>query len=43
MTAPEVGSPAPDPVLVEGDGSEVQLSRFWKDRPALVVFLRHWG
>jgi hypothetical protein len=43
MTAPGVGDPAPDSVLWDPDGEEVALSSFWRERPALVVFLRHWG
>ncbi len=38
-----VGDRAPDPILVDTDGNEVRLSSWWRDRPALVVFLRHYG
>jgi hypothetical protein len=32
------GISLPDP-----DGRQVQLGSLWKDRPAVVVFLRHYG
>jgi peroxiredoxin len=43
MTAPEVGDPAPDAVLRDAGGEEIRLASFWSDRPAVAVFLRHWG
>ena len=42
MTA-DVGDPAPDPVVLDRDGGEVNLSRIWADRPAVLSFLRHFG
>lgn len=30
------------PVL-DGDGREVALADFWRDRPAVLVWLRHYG
>jgi peroxiredoxin len=39
----EVGMQAPDVVLGRGDGSSVALSSFWRERPAVVAFLRHFG
>ena len=40
---PQVGDPAPDFRLLDSDGREVALSEFWRERPALVVFWRHFG
>lgn len=30
-------------VLPDVDGKKVQLGSLWADRPAVLVFLRHWG
>jgi hypothetical protein len=30
-------------VLPEAAGSEVRLGSLWEQRPALIVFLRHYG
>jgi hypothetical protein len=30
-------------VLPDVDGRKIQLGSLWKDRPAVVVFLRHYG
>ncbi|MGZ6544760.1 MAG: SelL-related redox protein [Actinomycetota bacterium] len=40
---PDVGDPAVDVTLVDGDGVRVQLSSQWADRPAVLVFLRYFG
>ena len=40
---PQVGDPAPDAILLAGEGGRVQLSSFWKERPAVLVFLRYFG
>ena len=40
---PQVGDPAPDAILLAGGGGRVQLSSFWKERPAVLVFLRYFG
>lgn len=29
--------------LPDADGQPVRLGDLWRDRPAVVVFLRHWG
>jgi hypothetical protein len=29
--------------LTETDGSETELATLWRDRPAALVFLRHYG
>ena len=29
--------------LPDVDGKPVQLGSLWADKPAVVVFLRHWG
>lgn len=39
----EVGDPAPDASVLDASGTEVRLSAFWGDRPAVLVFLRHYG
>ncbi|HEV3475549.1 MAG TPA: hypothetical protein VG602_09305 [Actinomycetota bacterium] len=38
-----VGDPAPNPAVLEGPGREVPLSGSWRDRPAVLAFLRHFG
>lgn len=43
MTTLEVGDLAPDPPVFDPDGWEVSLSSYWRDRPAVLVFLRHYG
>jgi hypothetical protein len=30
-------------VLPDTDGREVRLGSLWQERPAVVVFLRHYG
>lgn len=30
-------------VLPDPDGAEVRLGSLWEERPAVVVFLRHYG
>ena len=40
---PQVGDRAPDAELADHTGREVALSSFWRDRPALVLFWRHFG
>ena len=39
----EVGQRAPDPTVLDGDGRDVSLSMFWRERPAVLAFLRHFG
>src|SRR5919109_2918932 len=43
MVGPEVGDPAPDALLLDLDRRDVRLSSLWRDRPAVVVFLRYFG
>ena len=43
MNAPSVGDPAPDATLVDPSGEPVRLSTFWREGPAVVVFLRYFG
>jgi peroxiredoxin len=43
MAGPEVGDPAPDALLIDLERREVRLSSLWKERPAVVVFLRYFG
>ena len=40
---PQVGDTAPDFELPDSDGDVKTLSSFWNDRPALVIFWRHFG
>ena len=40
---PQAGDPAPDLALPDTDGRVRQLSEFWRERPALVLLLRHFG
>src|SRR6187397_657788 len=37
------GTPAPDVVLEDHDGTPRALSEFWQGRPALLMFWRHCG
>lgn len=34
---------APERRLTLSDGTAAELSRFWKERPLVLVFLRHFG
>jgi hypothetical protein len=38
-----VGSSAPDFTYATAEGSRARLSQLWQDRPALVLWLRHFG
>lgn len=38
-----VGSPAPDAACSDTGGGVVRLSDFWRDRPTVFLFLRHFG
>jgi hypothetical protein len=38
-----VGQPAPDAVFAKEGGAVVQLSHFWRERPTIFLFLRHFG
>ena len=40
---PQIGQPAPDLELPDTSGASRRLSEFWSARPALVLFLRHFG
>lgn len=37
------GSPAPDVTLSDHDGQSVPLSSLWRDRPLVLIFIRHTG
>jgi len=39
----EVGERAPDPHVLDGTGRRVPLSTFWRERPVVLAFLRHFG
>jgi peroxiredoxin len=43
MPNPDVGDRAPDLTLVNGRGRPRRLSSFWKQKPVVLVFLRHFG
>lgn len=38
-----VGDRAPEVGVLETDGREVPLSTYWRDAPAILGFLRHFG
>lgn len=38
-----IGQKAPDIVLSDVTGNEIQLARYWPNGPTLVHFLRHYG
>jgi peroxiredoxin len=40
---PQVGDRAPDLELQDMTGAPVRLSELWRDRPALLLFWRHYG
>lgn len=40
---PQIGDAAPDLELPDASGAKRQLSEFWRGKPALVLFLRHFG
>ncbi len=39
----QIGDNAPDILLENLDGKPVHLNSFWRDKPALVMFWRHYG
>ena len=39
----QAGDLAPDLELLGADGAAVQLKTLWSERPALLLFWRHWG
>jgi peroxiredoxin len=39
----QVGEPAPDPDLIDLAGKKVRLSRYWSQKPVLLIFWRHFG
>jgi len=39
----QVGDPAPDFELPDSNGVPLRLSSFWSDKPALLIFWRHYG
>jgi hypothetical protein len=41
--APDTAGELADVVLQDSSGEDVQLGSLWEDRPAVVVFLRHYG
>jgi hypothetical protein len=40
---PEDASELADIVVRDLDGADVRLGSLWADRPAVLVFLRHYG
>jgi peroxiredoxin len=38
-----VGAPAPDAAFTAADGAVVHLSDFWREKPTILLFLRHFG
>jgi hypothetical protein len=32
-----------DIVLLDTDGEEIRLGSLWENKPAVIVFLRHYG
>jgi hypothetical protein len=41
--APERADDLEDVVLQDSDGEDVGLGDLWAERPAVLVFLRHYG
>ena len=42
-SAPARADELADIVLQDSNGDEVQLGSLWEERPAVLVFLRHYG
>jgi hypothetical protein len=42
-SAPARADALEDVVLEDSSGAEVRLGDLWADRPAVLVFLRHYG
>jgi peroxiredoxin len=38
-----VGAPAPDLTFEGADGAAVRFSDFWRAKPTILLFLRHFG
>jgi hypothetical protein len=38
-----VGQPAPDATFASRDGGVVRLSDLWREKPTILLFLRHFG
>jgi len=38
-----MANPLADIVLPDQDGNEVPLADLWQDRPAALIWLRHYG
>ena len=38
-----VGQPAPDAAFASRDGGVVRLSDLWREKPTILLFLRHFG
>lgn len=43
MATIDVGERAPDVTVLDANDREVELSSYWRDRPAILAFLRHFG
>ena len=41
--APTSAAPLADIVLPDQDGNDVRLGDLWRDRPVVLVWLRHYG
>jgi peroxiredoxin len=41
--APERADELADLTLEDHEGNPVRLGDYWRDRPAVLVFLRHYG
>lgn len=39
----EVGQTAPDLTLADDQGQSVRLSDLWRQRPLVLLFVRHFG
>jgi hypothetical protein len=43
LIPPQPGDRAPAASALDARGEPVALETFWRDGPAVLVFLRHWG
>jgi hypothetical protein len=39
----DLGDLAPDVTVLDSGGRDILLSSLWAERPAVLVFLRHYG
>jgi len=43
VNPPQTAEALADLVLPDSDGNDVRLGELWRERPAVLVWLRHYG